>query len=180
MDEKYIEKELQDRVLSCFKFVERDEVYTPGDYPNIKGFTAGKTYVILNEIIPDTGKYTLPVQYLVTDDNGRRRQVDHYYFIPLKKEIPYVYEENDVEDVREIHKKYGKVGSSGIPDIIWNWHEMLKDAEEWKFLAGVKNRKQLSIVALNNIEDKVNVLLKAAEEIVNELDSMKYEIKGKE
>jgi len=171
------------------KFHSREEVFEASSYGRVDGFTSGKKYTILNEIhsqsINKSGWFPV-VYYVVKDNEGNERKVPHYFFNPVYKESKSI---KDLEvpmpliRLREEHEKLAKenkLGPSGMPDIVWNLHEKLKETEGWKQLAGVKQRMTLSLVSIDKMQDKVARLLHVAEEIADELDSMKYQLLNKE
>lgn len=167
--------------LDDLKFLEREEIYEPLDNNTLKSFTPGKAYKIINEIMPSS--LGSPVLYIVQDDNGEIRRIPHNYFALGFKESSSIQklitEDPCVINVRDEHEKLEQLYSSGMPELVWEWYDKLKEMEEWKSLAGVKQRKKVSLVALDHIEDKITILLEAAQDIAHELASMRFELNAR-
>ena len=144
----------------------------------LDGFTAGKRYKVLNEVVKG-----MDVIYSVIDDAGELRHIPHSYFNPPIRILSADFEKVPMIDLRGFHedlRKDGQLTDCGIPQIVWNFHEMLKQAEDFKHLCGVKHRRQMSLVALDNLSGQISILIRAAEAIQNELDTLKFEIAKKE
>jgi hypothetical protein len=173
----------------------REEIYEvptnpphdePGGFPLIKGFTPGKKYTITKEILDYNLPREIGVLYMVKDDQGEIKKVPHHYFSPLPKMDPKFQSEfkEPVVNVRELHddlKEKNQLTSSGIPDVIFDFYKLLREVEVYKSLCGVKPRRQLSLVAIDKMQAKVRMLCKLADEMTQELGSMRFELStGKE
>ena len=168
------------------KFHERKEVFESNGFQKIDGFTPGNQYKITGETLkPYNNTAFGQVMYETVDNYGKNRQIPHYYFNPVYKECKSIKDLEVpgmmvfVQEEHERAKEKNQLTSSGIPDIVWNLHEKLKEAEEWKQLAGVKQRARLSLVAIDNMQSKVSKLVKLAEGIADELQSMRWELTKK-
>jgi hypothetical protein len=144
------------------------------ELPKISGFTIGKEYPVYEEKqvtgVP-TIYYPASFLYVTEDDNGKPRTVPCFYF---KSKVIMKYEDEYLEDTHpEFIKDYLVLRSdkeneysSGIPYAVVHFQEMLKEAEEFKFLAGVQGSP-------NELLDKVLKLEKQMESMCKAIISLK-------
>ena len=171
----------------------REEVYEvpinppkdpPGGFPPLKDFTPGKKYVIFKEVTNNGLPREIGVLYMVKDDKGVVRSISHHYFNPPPKMDPkFGTSDEPVVNVRLLHdelEEKNKLTDSGIPDIVFDFHQLLRDREDFKTLCGVTSRRKLSLVAVNTMAAKVRALSKLAGEMSKELNSMMFELQDVE
>lgn len=127
-----------------------------------KCFTVGKEYPIYKEYVEDrVSPVVAPTMYVTEDDEGRTRHVPSNYFTPKVKLVG-----DDLPDgslhVRALHEyeeKNHSLTSSGIPDAIWRYNEIMKEAADYLQLAGVDQSVPSPLLdELEKIERRLSTL----------------------
>jgi hypothetical protein len=148
------------------------EVYEPNflgrDVPPHKGFTPGNTYPIYREYMESDMPMQIATMYVTKDDMGRTRHIASNYFQPKTKLIGDESPVGDQPNTRALHdlmQKEGHLNGSGIPDAIWRYKEIMREANAYLRLAGVSEGHNAVLAEIELIERQLRIMMSAMEKL---------------
>ena len=175
----------------------KQEIFYPYEgrtkLPVISGFSEGKEYPIYEEHNLGNVPLGSPISFVsvTKDDDGRIRKIPSVYFkhkIVIKDE--YVDDELLVgqpihEDLRSQDGKHarldveGKLRLSGIPLAVMHFREMIKEAEDFRYLAGVNGSQNEILDKITSLEKQMETMCKAIRSL-KEFATRTYSVERKE